>query len=59
MESQFPNTVVVSSVEEVDLEMVKGWAQKFTQVALVLVGGGPPCQGVQWFERSPKRGFAG
>ena len=54
VESQFPNTLVVSSVEEVDLIMVKTWAQRFSQVSLVVVGGGPPCQGVSGLNAARK-----
>ena len=54
VETQFPNSVMVSSVEEVDLEMVKGWSQKFSQVALVVVGAGPPCQGVSGLNAARK-----
>ena len=46
VESRFPNTIFVSSVEAVDLAEVKKWSQRFTQVSLVLLGSGPPCQGV-------------
>ena len=46
VESRFPHTLFVSSVEEVDEEMVKTWACQFSQVSAVLLGAGPPCQGV-------------
>ena len=54
VESRFPNTIAVSNVADVNLEMVKEWAQKFSQVALILVGGGPPCQGVSGLNASRK-----
>ena len=54
VESQFPNTVVVGSVEDVDRETVKGWAQQFSQAAVVVVGGGPPCQGVSGLNAARK-----
>eukprot|EP00435_Cladocopium_sp_Y103_P042338 s660_g11.t1 len=54
VESQFPNTLLVSSVEEVDLEMVRSWAQRFSQVSLVVIGGGPPCQGVSGLNAARK-----
>ena len=54
VETQFPNAVLVSSVEEVDREVVMQWAQKFSQVSVVLVGGGPPCQGVSGLNASRK-----
>lgn len=46
VEYHFPNTVRVEDVNMVDESVVKGWSLKFGQVALVLIGGGPPCQGV-------------
>ena len=54
VESHFPNTILVSHVEDVDLEMVQQWAQRFSQVAVVVVGGGPPCQGVSGLNASRK-----
>eukprot|EP00438_Fugacium_kawagutii_P014624 Skav234625 [mRNA] locus=scaffold171:83113:87878:- [translate_table: standard] len=46
LESRFPGTIFVDTVEEVDLAMVKSWACQFSQAGLVLLGAGPPCQGV-------------
>ena len=46
VESQFPNCLMVMDITHVDKEMVHHWATKFSQVALVLIGAGPPCQGV-------------
>ena len=46
VESFFPEVIAVSDVSEVDEEMVKSWACKFTQASVVLLGAGPPCQGV-------------
>lgn len=54
VESRFPNTVMVSDVREVDLEMVRRWGQRFSQVGLVLVGAGPPCQGVSGLNAARK-----
>eukprot|EP00435_Cladocopium_sp_Y103_P047812 s309_g14.t1 len=34
--------------------MVRTWAQKFTQVGLVLIGAGPPCQGVSGLNAARK-----
>ena len=34
--------------------MVKSWAQKFTQVSLVLIGSGPPCQRVRGLNAARK-----
>ena len=46
VESRFPHTLFVNSVEEVVDEVVKSWACQFSQVSVVLLGAGPPCQGV-------------
>ena len=46
LESQFPQCVEVPDVNLVNKDMVKDWAARFGQVELVLVGSGPPCQGV-------------
>lgn len=35
-----------NDVADVTEEMVMSWACKFTQASLVLLGAGPPCQGV-------------
>ena len=46
VEAHFPETIVVGSVESIDEEMVTAWACRFSSVGVVVVGGGPPCQGV-------------
>ena len=46
VESYFADTIFVEDVELVDLPMVESWALRFSSVGLVLLGGGPPCQGV-------------
>lgn len=46
VESHFPDAVWVRDVQDVDEAMVKRWSTQFSQVSLVIVGGGPPCQGV-------------
>eukprot|EP00435_Cladocopium_sp_Y103_P073592 s436_g44.t1 len=46
VEAAFPGTRHVGSVQEVTLAMVKEWACEFSSVGLVLLGAGPPCQGV-------------
>ncbi len=46
VESHFPGTCVVDNVHLVDEAMVREWACRYSQVSLVLLGGGPPCQGV-------------
>eukprot|EP00438_Fugacium_kawagutii_P025239 Skav236128 [mRNA] locus=scaffold900:368879:380005:- [translate_table: standard] len=54
VESRFPNTFHVSDVALVDLEMVKDWSLRFSQVGLVMIGAGPPCQGVSGLNASRK-----
>ena len=46
VESHFPSSVFVDRVENVDSEMVLQWSCQFSQVGLVILGAGPPCQGV-------------
>ena len=46
VEAHFPGTVVVPDVNKVDAEMVSSWSTTFSQCSLVILGGGPPCQGV-------------
>lgn len=46
LESNFPDAEEVGSVENITEEMVQTWAAKYSNVGVVLVGGGPPCQGV-------------
>eukprot|EP00434_Breviolum_minutum_P043432 symbB.v1.2.038718.t1/scaffold6139.1/size20637/2 len=46
VESHFPGVEVVTDVKLVDDAMVHRFAGQFSQVSLVLVGAGPPCQRV-------------
>ena len=46
VENHFPNTVFVEDVELIDESMVKSWACQFGFMGLVVLGAGPPCQGV-------------
>ena len=46
VESHFPGVVHVDKVQDVTPDMVKAWGAAFSQAALVLLGAGPPCQGV-------------
>lgn len=56
LESKFPATVFIDQgVEAVDDEMVRTWAGRFSQASLVLLGAGPPCQGVSGLN-SERRG---
>lgn len=54
VESRFPQSIAVADVTQVDLPMVKEWAQKYTQVAAVVIGAGPPCQGVSGLNAARK-----
>ena len=46
VEAHFPGLVALDLVEEVTSERVKEWGTAFSQASLVLLGAGPPCQGV-------------
>ena len=46
VEANFPDSILVEAVETIDKDMVVGWALRFPSVGLVLLGAGPPCQGV-------------
>eukprot|EP00435_Cladocopium_sp_Y103_P032749 s505_g8.t1 len=46
LEANFPDAEHVGDVTKIDSEMVQGWATKYSNVGVVLVAGGPPCQGV-------------
>lgn len=55
VESRFPTSIHVDDVASVSLSMVQEWACRFTQAALIIIGGGPPCQGVSGLN-SERRG---
>eukprot|EP00438_Fugacium_kawagutii_P018174 Skav226118 [mRNA] locus=scaffold1047:61528:65921:- [translate_table: standard] len=55
VESRFPSAMLIDDVTKVDLAMVQGWACQYTQVALIVIGAGPPCQGVSGLN-SERRG---
>ena len=46
LESNFPDSEQVGDVNNIDDDMVLSWAVRYSNVGLVVVGGGPPCQGV-------------
>ena len=46
VESFFPDTIAVTDISHVTAELCKEWALRFSGVCLVLIGAGPPCQGV-------------
>eukprot|EP00438_Fugacium_kawagutii_P011017 Skav214773 [mRNA] locus=scaffold3923:40117:45759:+ [translate_table: standard] len=55
LESKFPGTVFFEDVAMVDLQTVKSWACQFTNASVVIIGAGPPCQGVSGLN-SDRRG---
>ena len=46
VEASFPSVITIDDVRSIDLAMVQLWAGQFSQASLVLLGAGPPCQGV-------------
>ena len=46
LEAHFPDSLFWEDVTTVSRELVKTWSLKYSNVGLVLVGAGPPCQGV-------------
>ena len=46
VEASFPAVQVIKNVEFVTESMVGSWSGSYSQCSLVLVGAGPPCQGV-------------
>lgn len=46
VEAHYPGVIALEKVEDVDAGVVKEWSAKFSQASLVLLGAGPPCQGV-------------
>ena len=55
VEASFPDTTFHDNVVTVDEEMVKGWALKYSNAGVVILGAGPPCQGVSGLN-ADKRG---
>eukprot|EP00438_Fugacium_kawagutii_P025257 Skav212859 [mRNA] locus=scaffold786:278107:283976:+ [translate_table: standard] len=55
VEYNWPGTLHVERVEEVDYEMVLSWSLRFSQATVVVLGAGPPCQGVSGLN-SDRRG---
>eukprot|EP00438_Fugacium_kawagutii_P024506 Skav231357 [mRNA] locus=scaffold1586:219038:222619:+ [translate_table: standard] len=54
VEARFPNSVFVTDVADVSEDMVKNWSLAYSQVALVAIGAGPPCQGVSGLNAAKK-----
>ena len=46
VESFFPDTQFVHDVSDINDEMVQQWALRFGGAGLIVLGAGPPCQGV-------------
>lgn len=54
VESRFPNTLFITDVKDVTPEVVKAWSLQFSQVGVIVLGAGPPCQGVSGLNASKK-----
>ena len=52
LESNFPSVEFVHDVEEVSDCIVRSFANRFSRASLVLIAGGPPCQGVSGLNAS-------
>lgn len=46
VESYFADTVFHDDVTTVTKDLVRSWALQYQSVGLILIGAGPPCQGV-------------
>eukprot|EP00438_Fugacium_kawagutii_P010156 Skav235744 [mRNA] locus=scaffold1612:147414:153104:- [translate_table: standard] len=46
VETHFPDVLQYDLVEDISLDIVKTWSTKFSQAEAVVLGAGPPCQGV-------------
>ena len=58
VEYHFPGTMFYSDVEAITEEDIIGWSLKFGQVELVILGAGPPCQGVSGLNASRRGALA-
>ena len=52
VESHFPEAKCYEDVVEITEEIVQSWANEFSQASLVVLGAGPPCQGVSGLNAS-------
>ena len=52
VEYHFPGSVLLNDVAAITEKDVRGWSLQYGQVDLVLLGGGPPCQGVSGLNAS-------
>ena len=46
VEAHYPGVVHVEDVTHISEELVREWSLRFSQCSLVVLGAGPPCQGV-------------
>lgn len=58
VESCFPDTEFIEDINDVSEDVVKSWALKYGAAGLVLIGSGPPCQGVSGLN-ADRRGAEG
>ena len=54
VESWFPDTIFYDDVQSFGEEQVKDLAMRFSNVALIILGAGPPCQGVSGLNADKK-----
>lgn len=54
VESYFPDAVFHDDVQTVDAALVRSLSLRYPSVGLVLIGAGPPCQGVSGLNASKK-----
>ena len=52
VEYHFPNSIFLNDVASITEDDVRGWSLKFGQVEMVVLGAGPPCQGVSGLNAS-------
>ena len=55
VEAFFPDSTFHEDVTSINEDLVRQWALKYSNAAVVLLGGGPPCQGVSGLN-ADKRG---
>ena len=55
VEAHYPGVVHYEDVGAITEEIVQGWSLKFSQCSLMVIGAGPPCQGVSGLN-SDRRG---
>ena len=55
VESHYPGVEHIDDVANISAEVVRGWSLRYSQCSLVIIGAGPPCQGVSGLN-SDRRG---